>query len=149
MITYYKRLTRKMTFAALVMLVSVGFISFTLSGFAEVNQGPNNADIVNVYQLSEIDTPPHVLESVLPEYPVEAKRQLIEGRVTLHFIVTKEGTVRDASVIESNPAGVFDQSALDAIEQFLFEPAIKNEKAVDVWVRMPIAFELGLIPLQK
>ncbi|MDB9822844.1 TonB family protein [Deltaproteobacteria bacterium] len=145
MITFYKRFSRRMTFVAFALLISIGFISFTISGLAEVKQGQtgDGVDTGRVYELSEVDEPPRVLYSFPPEYPYNAKRSNISGEVILQFIVTKEGTVRDAIVFESEPAGVFDQSTLDAVYRYRFQPGTKDGQAVDVTVKMPIVFRMG------
>lgn len=144
MITYYKRFSRKMTLAAFALLISTGFILFALSGFAEVKQGQTGegADIGKAHQLNELDTPPAAIYEASPLYPFVARRENIEGKVWVRFVVTKEGTVRDASIYKSTPAGVFDESALKTIMQWRFEPGIKDGEAVDSLVIQAIAFVL-------
>jgi TonB family protein len=44
--------------------------------------------------------------------------------------VTKEGTVRDAVILKSSPAGVFDQAAIEAVHQYIFDPGTKGGEAV-------------------
>jgi TonB family protein len=145
MITYYKRFSQKMTYAASALLISVGFILFSLSGFAEVKQaqtGNNDKSGDQYYKLSALDQPPRLISSVIPEYPFAAKRENIEGTVLLRFVITEDGYVKEPMVVESFPAGVFDESALMAIEQFRYEPAIKDGKAVNCIVQQRIDFEL-------
>lgn len=96
----------------------------------------------NAYGLSEVDTPPRVLSAVPPQYPFLAKAENIEGTLTVQFIVTEEGAVRDVKVTESEPEGVFDEAAVAAIEQYIFEPATKDGEAVDCIVHAPMAFQL-------
>ena len=94
------------------------------------------------YKLSDVDHPPRIISKTDPLYPVEAKRGNMEGKVTLHFIVTKQGEVKAASVMKSVPPGVFDENALAAIRKWRFTPATKNGEAVDVIIIAPLKFEL-------
>jgi protein TonB len=54
-----------------------------------------------------------------PKYPASAKG--VEGWVRVEFYVTPEGRTERIRVLSSEPAGVFDQAALDAMENARFE----------------------------
>lgn len=59
---------------------------------------------------------------VQPEYPMRARRRGEEGFVEMSFTINADGSV-DAGSIEvtaSEPGGVFDSAARDAIEQWQF-----------------------------
>ncbi|WP_457808127.1 energy transducer TonB [Kushneria sp. EE4] len=59
---------------------------------------------------------------VQPEYPMRARRRGEEGFVEMSFTINTDGSV-DAGSIEvtaSEPGGVFDSAARDAIEQWQF-----------------------------
>ncbi len=101
-----------------------------------------NGENTHVFQASNVDIPPKVIKSYPPRYPYLAKRDDITGSVTLQFTITKEGQVADMTVVESYPQGVFDETALKAIEQYRFKPGVKDGKAVDVKVNLPIKFNL-------
>jgi TonB family protein len=60
--------------------------------------------------------------SVSPVYPQRALSQGIEGRVTLEFTVDSDGSVVDPKVRTAEPAGLFEDAALDAIKQFRYRP---------------------------
>ncbi len=94
------------------------------------------------FTLSEVDQPPRIIRKIDPLYPFAAKRKNIQGKVTLRFIVTKEGRVVEPSVVKAVPPDVFDNSALKAILRWRFKPAIKDGKAVDVIIIAPLKFKL-------
>ena len=48
----------------------------------------------------------------------------------LRFIVSERGTVVDPEVIDSEPAGVFDETAIQAIRQFEYEPKTMNGRVI-------------------
>ena len=59
---------------------------------------------------------------VQPEYPMRARRRGQEGSVELSFIINTDGSVNAGSiqVTASEPDGVFDRAARDAVEQWRF-----------------------------
>ncbi|MYE13754.1 MAG: energy transducer TonB [Gammaproteobacteria bacterium] len=80
---------------------------------------------------------------VAPEYPRGAASRGIEGYVLLEFTVTSFGSVRDPTVVEASPPGVFDRAATAASLKFRYKPRVLNGQPVDVrGVRNLILFEL-------
>ena len=67
---------------------------------------------------------------VAPKYPYSAERRGISGWVDLVFTVDIDGTVRDVSVSNSDPADVFENSAINAVEDWEFEPVLENGVAI-------------------
>jgi TonB family protein len=66
-----------------------------------------------------------------------------EGRVLLRFIVTKDGGVRDPEVIEAEPEGIFEASAIEALKNYIFAPATKNGEPVDCIAKLPMTFNVA------
>ncbi|HEY6641675.1 TonB family protein [Povalibacter sp.] len=75
-------------------------------------------------------------------YPSDAERRGIEGWVDIEFIIAANGTPQNLAVRESQPAGVFDRSALDALGKWRFEPVMRNGKAVDQRAILRVRFAL-------
>jgi protein TonB len=94
------------------------------------------------FDLKEVDAPPQLLRRVEPIYPFQAKKNNIEGSVTLRFIVNTDGNVVEPKVASSDPPDIFDEAALQAIMKCKFKPAVKNGRPVDVIVIAPMKFEL-------
>lgn len=61
---------------------------------------------------------------ITPVYPSNAVQQGIEGHVVVQFTVLQDGSVRDISVRESDPPGVFENEALVAASRLRFEPRL-------------------------
>lgn len=55
-----------------------------------------------------------------PQYPTNAARDKIEGYVTLSFKVSKDGSVQNVKVTDSNPPQVFDDAAVEAVSKWEF-----------------------------
>jgi TonB family protein len=64
-----------------------------------------------------------------PAYPDSAGNA--EGAVKLSFKINADGRVHDASIIDSNPKGVFDGAALAAVANWIYRPRTVNGKAVE------------------
>ncbi|MCG8373776.1 MAG: TonB family protein [Balneolales bacterium] len=74
-------------------------------------------------------------------YPEEAKREGIEGRVIVQFIVDKNGNVVNPTIVRGIGAGA-DEVALEAVRQARFEPGMQRGRAVDVQFSVPVIFRL-------
>ncbi len=79
---------------------------------------------------------------VAPVYPARAAARGIEGYVIVEFTVTRTGTTRDITVVESTNS-LFDRAAMDAAAKFKYKPRVIDGEAVEVpGVRNKITFVL-------
>ena len=84
------------------------------------------------------------LVRVLPVYPARAQERGIEGYVVVEFSIATDGTVKDAFILESQPAKIFDRAALRAIRKWKYKPKVEDGQAVErggIRVRMPFELE--------
>ena len=81
-------------------------------------------------------------KTVRPIYPRMAREQGWQGKVVLRTNITAEGTVENATVQESSGFAVLDDSAIQAVKAWSFEPAKNGEFAVASTVALPIRFDL-------
>ncbi|MBA3564358.1 MAG: energy transducer TonB [Gammaproteobacteria bacterium] len=80
---------------------------------------------------------------VAPIYPRRALARGIEGYVVVEFTVTKSGTVRDVSVVEAEPADIFDEAAVEAALKFKYKPRVVDGQPIEVaGVRNQITFQM-------
>ena len=76
-------------------------------------------------------------------YPKSAQRRSIEGEVTIEFNIGIDGMVTSAFIVEANPPGRFDSSALRYVNSFVYEPYRKNGTPVEVErITLTIPFRL-------
>lgn len=75
-----------------------------------------------------------------PSYPRAAAEGSMGGKVVLLIDVAADGSVVDAVVESSSPAGVFDAATVEAAKQWKFQPPMENGKAVAGRVRVPVDF---------
>ncbi len=80
----------------------------------------------------------------LPTYPRNAIRLGREGYVLIEFDVDTDGSVLDPYVVESEPTGVFERSAIKAVRKWLFSPPSYKDVSVKVNdVRAKVTFALN------
>jgi len=88
---------------------------------------------------------PILIEStkVDPEYPELARVARVDGQVILQAIVRKDGAVGDISVIRANRPNLgFEESAIAAVSQWRYEPALQNGRPVEVYFTVVVDFSL-------
>lgn len=107
----------------------------------DYGQAPGMALGSGIVPASEGDLLP--LVRISPQYPRRAARRGLEGSVTVAFIITKEGSVRDPEVIESHPSGIFEQAALQAVKRWKFKPKRIEGQLVEQRATQEIEFNLA------
>ena len=91
-------------------------------------------------ELWQVEEEPQLIRQVALDYPQVARRAGVQGTVFINLLVGSNGQVRQAKVVRG--LEVFHGSALKAARQFVFKPARQNDRAVPVWVTVPIEFRL-------
>ncbi|HYI13370.1 MAG TPA: energy transducer TonB [Thermoanaerobaculia bacterium] len=86
-------------------------------------------------------TPPVPEKRVDPIYPEEYRRAKVAGLVVLEVAVSQAGTVENVGVVKSLAPGL-DMSAVNAVRQWTFKPALRDGKPVPVLYNMTINFSL-------
>lgn len=88
------------------------------------------------------DRLPKALYQVTPKHPRKLKKQGIEGRVTVEFLISKEGHVIWVKTFGSTDLK-FATAAKEAVMLWLFEPAIKDGAPVACRMKIPIEFKVN------
>jgi TonB family protein len=84
--------------------------------------------------------PPRKLRDVKPFYPEEAKADGVQGLVIIEATIDPLGNVASARVLKSVPA--LDQAALEAVQQWQYDPTLVNGVAVPVIMTVTVNFTL-------
>lgn len=66
------------------------------------------------------------LQRIAPQYPRDAARARINGWVQLEVLVNADGSVRSAKVLEAQPKGLFEATAVAAVLRWRFKPKVVN-----------------------
>lgn len=88
------------------------------------------------------DDPPVPLSPIRPKYPEIAQEAGIEGTVVIQVFVDKKGRVKETIVLSGIPNTGLDEAATEAIRNTRFKPAKQRERAVGVWISIPVNFRL-------
>lgn len=84
---------------------------------------------------------PKILFQPDPEYSEEARKAKYQGTVVLWVVVGPDGRVHDIKVSRGLGMGL-DEKAIEAVRQWKFEPARKDNQAVPVQVSIEVSFRL-------
>lgn len=90
-----------------------------------------------------VDSKPRAISRSAMEYPASAMQKHIKGYVVVNLLIEKDGSVEMAQVLESNPAGVFDNAALSGVRGWRFSPAKYKGQPVKVWAKQKIRFDFN------
>jgi len=77
-----------------------------------------------------------------PEYTEMARKARIQGVVIVQATIDKQGNVTAAKILKGLPMGL-DQAALEAVEQWRFEPATLHGEPVAVYYNLTLNFTLS------
>lgn len=86
------------------------------------------------------DVPPKRLNEIQLNYPAEAKSNGIYGKVYLRILISKTGSVDQATVIKGN--NELDDAAIEAVKKLRFKPGKYLGKPVEAWINFCVHFEL-------
>lgn len=92
----------------------------------------------------KVDCQPEMIKEAAPEYPDQAKKEKIEGTVTVQAYVDAQGNILRARAIScSMPDKGFEEAALKSAYQNKYKPAKQKDKPVGVWISYKVVFKLG------
>ena len=83
---------------------------------------------------------PKLIRKVEPIYPDSAKKAKVEGVVKLEATIDEEGKVTKVNVTQSVPE--LDKAAVEAVEQWIYEPYVVDGKPKSVQFTVTIRFHL-------
>ncbi len=81
------------------------------------------------------------IKTVAPAYPASANSRGLSGWADVAFTVDESGNVTNARIANAEPKNIFDAAALAAVEQWRFEPPMRDGKAVSQATRVKLRFD--------
>lgn len=82
---------------------------------------------------------PVPIRQVAPAYPLHLRRNGTSGLVNVTCMINENGRVQNASV-ESATHGDFKRPAIEAVNKWIFKPALRDGMPVPSTVTIPIQF---------
>jgi len=111
------------------------------SGSAEVAMPPAAAAAPPTPAPLDV-TPAKIIKRVLPVPPSGVSRKT-SGYVIVRFNISESGRVGNVEVVESTPAGIFDESAAAAVRKWTYEPRRENGTAVASTGQARLVFDMA------
>ena len=88
------------------------------------------------------DDPPVAMSPIRPVYPEIAQEAGIEGVVIVQAFIDEKGRVKETLILKGVPNTGLGEAAMEAIKKTRFRPAKQRERAVGVWISIPVNFRL-------
>jgi protein TonB len=85
---------------------------------------------------------PNYKENPSPKYPRIARRKGYQGTVLIDVLVDRKGRVKDLHLLESSGYESLDQAAICSVRAWVFEPGRRGDEKIDMWVEVPVRFQL-------
>jgi len=123
---------------AMLVLVALGWWRWQWS-WNELEKGTEQ-------QTAPLRVPPEIMAARIvsksePVYPEEARRTGTQGLVVLDVLIGADGTVRHLQSASGN--AVLAKSAMDAVQQWKFEPYHSSGRALEVETSIAVEFRLN------
>ncbi|MEO8062119.1 MAG: TonB family protein [Pseudomonadota bacterium] len=109
------------------------------AGSAAVNMPPTAPPVAAPPAPVDI-TMAKIVKRVQPELTGGIARKA-KGYVLVKFNINAAGRVSDVEVLESTPAGTFDESAVNAVRKWIYEPRKENGVAVASTAKAKLIFD--------
>lgn len=93
------------------------------------------------YSARDLDVQPRALREIVPEYPAEADRERLSGKLRLQLKLEADGRVSDIEIVDADPPDVFDASAIKAFRNARFAPAQKNGRPVRARMLIEVVYD--------
>ena len=147
-------------------LVVVPVIALALLAFANPTNETADELVVVAYEQDNVSQDVYETVEQMPEfpggmeammrflqqniqYPANAAKNKVEGRVVLQFVIEKDGQIGEVKIARSVDPEL-DAEALRVVKSMpTFIPGRHNGKAVAVWYTIPISFKLQSKPQKQ
>ena len=135
--------TRKNVSLKVALMMLVLLFSF-MTSTAQTKKNDMVFDVVEVmpqYPGGQIAMMKYIMENI--KYPEQAMKEGIQGRVTVRFIVEKDGSISDVRpVLSVHP--LLNKEAVRVVESMpKWSPGKQNGKPVRVRFNVPVMFKLN------
>ncbi len=91
----------------------------------------------------ELTNRAEVIQMLMREYPSILRDAGIGGQVMVWFFISETGQVLDARINESSGHVQLDEAALKVADVYKFSPALNRDQTVQVWLSLPITFQVS------
>ncbi len=97
----------------------------------------------NYYPARLLDVYPQPLTPIRLHYPATAAAERVDGRLLMLLLIDEAGVVNEASVVEAEPEGYFEEAARSVFRRARFSPGMQQGRAVKSRVLMQVKYVYG------
>jgi protein TonB len=101
------------------------------------------------YPARQLDQYPKPVAEVGLKYPRRAGTEVMSGTVTLLLLIDDLGIVVEATVVEADPPGYFEDAAIEAFKAVLFTPGQRDGRVVKSRLVVQVAFDAQTESLRR
>ncbi|HZI56402.1 MAG TPA: energy transducer TonB, partial [Verrucomicrobiae bacterium] len=117
----------------------------TYKGSGDTNDAANfecthDAELAQTLEDQSVKAP-RPLHTPDPKYSKSARKQGIQGVVTLSVVIGTDGKAHDVKVVKSLEPSL-DANAIEAVKTWKFAPATKDGRPVAVEMRLEVDYKL-------
>ncbi len=117
-------------------------------------EGPPGLELPQIedpefYPARMLDQYPKPVAEVELRYPPRAGTEEMSGTVTLLLLIDELGIVVDASVVEADPPGYFEDAAIAAFKSVLFTAGQRDGKTVKSRLVVQVSFDAKTESLRR
>ena len=123
----------------MVLALAIGVLGSCFGQSQKSADGAGSQTDEPVYEIGPGITPPRVIKQVNPEYSESSKGVRVTGTIAIQLIVSSQGMPKDPRVTHGIDEEV-DRAAIEALKQWRFAPARKDNKPVAVRAVIEMAF---------
>ncbi len=96
-----------------------------------------------IFSIQDLDYPVECLSYIPPEYPINARRIGIEGKVLVKLLINSAGKAESAEIIKEEPKKFgFGEAVMKVVYRYRFTPPVSRNREVSVYYLLPIRFSL-------
>lgn len=132
---------RRLAIAAVCGAIAVATCTSAMAFRMDVDDPPSDAQKAPPKQIHVKADVLKIVHKVPPVYPVEAKKEKIQGTVTLSVVINKDGSPENIKV--TGGPKELQQSALDAVRQWSWQPYLLNGDPIEVLTTVNIVYSLA------
>ncbi|MES1258749.1 MAG: energy transducer TonB [Acidobacteriota bacterium] len=129
------------TVLRLAAVLSVAMLTFPCLTYAALQGAESDQKEERVYKPGGDVTAPRLLSKVEPKYTEEARAAKIEGAVRLSIVVGVDGLAHQINVVSTPDAGL-GMKAVEAVQQWTFQPGTLKGEPVPVKAQIEVNFKL-------
>jgi TonB family protein len=110
-------------------------------GGAPANGASGNTDYNRVFSGREVTSKARVFSKPEPSYTESARKYEVQGTVVLRCVFSSSGEINNIKVVAKLPHGLTER-ALRAAREIRFTPALKDGRAVSMYIQLEYNFNL-------